>query len=211
MEGYIYFFRILEVVLAIILILISSVSIIIGFVLKKSNHQNIIKSTVIMSVGFLILYLLFFAGEYSIQNIKKNTIDRLMNLSIESINMEVFSLPESNESTYISEDLIGEYNFELKNSQVRGSVRISHYYDDTKNYEPYYSFCKFMAKEYTDNDSYVLIEPRESDRDFFKFPLISSYMSSILVVNNNYLIEITYLELKNDPQTVEMILDSIIK
>ena len=210
MGGITYLFRLFEVIFASILIIVPIAYILLGLTLKKLNCRNAIKCIFVILVGFFILYLLFFAGEYTRQNVKIDTVNRLLNLSVENINMELFSVPDSDE-LYVSEDLVGEYHLELKSSTVRGTVRISRYHESSISYEPYYSFCRLLAKEYTNNNAYVVIEPRESDRDFFEFPLIRNYMSSISVLNNGYLIEIIYWELKNDPQTVDMIIDSVIK
>ena len=209
-EEIAYPFRIFEVVIAWLLIAVPFILLIVNILTKKLNKKYAVKSIIAMLSGFIIVYLLFFAGEYAKLNLKRNTINRLLAYSAENIDTDKFHMIKDGETA--DKDLIAEYDFTFKDSKVTGCVYISRY-DQTNEYgftsEPLRS--RLRSREYSDEDSSVLVFARESDRNFYQFPLIKSYRNSVSIISGDYLITISYWELKNSSDTVDLILDEITK
>lgn len=208
-EEIAYPFRIFEVVIAWLLIAVPFILLIVNILTKKLNKKYAVKSIIAMFAGFIMIYSLFFAGEYTRLNLKQDTINRLLEYSAESIDMDKFHTVKDGETA--DKDLIAEYDFEFKDSKVTGGVDIRHYDQVTGNYsfdsEPLRS--RLRSREYSDEDSSVLVFARESDRNFYQFPLIKSYRNSVSIISGDRLITISYWELKNSSDTVDLILDEI--
>ena len=208
-EEIAYPFRIFEVVIAWLLIAVPFILLIVNILTKKLNKKYAVKSIIAMFVGVIMIYSLFFAGEYTRLNLKQDTIDRLLEYSAENIDMDKFHTVKDGETA--DKDLIAEYAFEIKDSKVTGGVDIRHYDQVTGNYsfdsEPLRS--RLLSREYSDDDSSVLVFARESDRNFYQFPLIKSYRNSVSIISGDRLITISYWELKNSSDTVDLILDEI--
>lgn len=208
-DKYIFLIRICELILAGLLSLISIISIIAKVITKKISKHCVYKEILMLLTGLLIFYVLFFAGEYSKLNLNQSTIDRILNLSIQSLDMSNFEKTDADIFENSNDDLIGDYVFEFKDSKVHGKISI-HRCEDKSIYYGYYSpIRKLLTREYTSDKSYLLVDARESDRNFYQFPLIKSYINTVSLIKDGYLFEITYWELKNDASTIDTILDSI--
>ena len=204
-----YSVRTIEVILIGILLLMSVASIVIKIVTGETKKNGIFKEVSVLLVSLLAFYLLFFAGEYSKLNINKDTVDRLLNLSVQKIDMSKFEKASGNALDNSNDDLIGDYVFELENSSVNGRICISKCEDTSIEHDYYSPVRKLLTKEYSSDNAYLLVDARESDRNFNQFPLIKSYISSVSLIKDGYLIEISYWELKNNSETVDMILDNM--
>lgn len=210
MNKYIFLIRICELILASLLLLISAISIISKVISKERDKRHISKEILMSLTGVLIFYSMFFCGEYSKLNLKQGTIDRLLNFPIQRIDMSKFEKSNFDMSENSNDNLIGDCVFELEDSKVSGRISISNCKDTSIDHEYYSPIRKLLTREYISDKSYLLIDARESDRNFYQFPLIKSYISTISLIKDGYLLEISYWELKNNPKTIDMILDSII-
>ena len=206
----VYSIRILEVVLIGLLLLMSVASIIIKMVTREIKKNGIFKELSAILVSLMAFYLLFFVGEYSKLNLKKDTVDRLLNLSVQRIDMSKFEKNGGNATDSSNDGLIGDYVFELENTSVNGRICISKCEDKSIEYDYYSPVKKLLTKEYSSDNAYLLVDARESDRNFNQFPLIKSYINNVSLIKDGYLIEISYWEYKNNSATVDMILDNII-
>lgn len=209
LDKYIFLIRLCELILAWLLLLISIILIIVKVITKEINRHFVYKEILMLFTGVLIFYILFFAGEYSKLNLNQSTIDRILNLSIQSMDMSNFEKIDVDVFENSNDDLIGDYAFEFKNSKVHGKISI-HRCEDKSIYYGYYSpIRKLLTREYTSDQSYLLVDARESDRNFYQFPLIKSYINNVSLIKDGYLLEISYRELKNDSSTIDKILDSV--
>lgn len=186
-----YSVRTIEVILIGILLLMSVASIVIKLVTGEMKKRGVIKEVSVMLISLLAFYLLFFAGEYSKPNIKKDTVDRLLNLSVQSMDMSKFEKTGGNASDGSNDDLTGDYMFELENSSVNGRICISKCEDKSIEYDYYSPVKKLLTKEYSSDNAYLLVDARESDRNFSQFPLIKSYINNVSLIKDGYLIEIS--------------------
>lgn len=209
MEKFAYILRICEVCFAGFLILISVCLIIVSAVNKELNKRNASKYILTALAGVLIFGSLFCFGEYSKLKLDDATVNRLMNLSIESIDMNKFD--ESDKAGGV----VGYYYFRPADTDVSGIVKISKSDNESEDISYMESLRssstarKLFAKDYKTDGAYLLIEPRESDRNFSQFPLIKTYQHSIVLLKDGYLLEISYQDTKNNSDTVNEILENI--
>lgn len=179
-------------IISIVVVLSALLNLVIGL-FRKEKKKSLKIPCIWLLCGIIILYCLYFAGEYRSLNLDNATKERLLSLTITNNKEQEFIIDK--------EDF--KYDFE---------VEIKIIDDDVINYDdlPYYPvYAKIYEKKFYDDDSFVLILPRESNRGFDKIPPITEYFNTIVVSVDNSLLKISFCTKENSPQIINEILDKL--
>ena len=153
-----------------------------------------VKNTIIwILIAMVPLYWMHFYGEYRPWLLNRDTKERLLALSITDGTKQKIAVKEMD---------LGEI--------VYGAITVD---DETveyyENWSYYYSYLKIFEKKLYDDDSFVLIMPRESDRTFEQIPPISEYRNTVVIITDAHSLEISFWERKNSSKTLNEILDEL--
>ena len=160
---------------------------------SKEKKKSLITCIIWILIGLLLLYLVYFAGEYSKWNLDKETKERLLSLSLSDSVQQEFLLDGS------EFDCGTDVEIEVSNESIDG-------YEDMLYYDFY---AKIYERKLYDADSFVLVMPRESDRGFDKIPPIAEYENTVVIINDGHSLKISFSEKENSAETLNAVLDEL--
>lgn len=164
----------------------------------KALVKNSLKKTAIVTViALLLFYLVYFAGEYRKLDLSNETARQLLNVDITSIE---------------SGDCYLEITKEQSNEVYRVFVR--KYSGDTSKYDSLYyarQTERFFEHQLADEDSFVVIHARESDRDFKQLPIVQEHITQVGIVQGEEVLEISYWDSENTDEILKKSLDYIVE
>lgn len=176
---YLFFSLWLVSIPAIIVLLISFVVALI----KRSNFKRIVL-IVLACLVFVGVYFSYITPDYSKAKIDLLTKNRLVDINLEDINLDIFEWSES----------LGLYEYEVK---TENSYIVVSYIECKYNAEEVQDAAingnnefvnKIFGQGFGNGVNYVFIKPRESDREFLGPIVPSSYNTLVRVVGKNYLL-----------------------
>lgn len=162
---------------------------------KSMVKSDLKKTAIIIAIALSLLYLIGFAGEFRKLDLSDETAGQLLSADISQI--------ES-----------GDYYLEIANEQSDEEYRVYvvKYSGDTSLYDsPFYyrQIERFFDHQLTDEDSFVLVWARESDRDFKQLPIVQEHMTSVGIVHGEEVLEISYWDSENSDEILKKTLEYI--
>lgn len=117
-------------------------------------------------------------------------------------------------SADISQIESGDYYLEIANEQSDEEYRVYvvKYSGDTSLYDsPFYyrQIERFFDHQLTDEDSFVVVWARESDRDFKQLPIVQEHMTRVGIVQGEEVLEISYWDSENSDEILKKTLEYI--
>lgn len=163
---------------------------------KSSLKNDLQKTVIVIVIALLIFYLIYFAGEFRKLDLNNETAQQLLNFDITQI--------ES-----------GDYYLEITKEQNNEVYRVlvRKYSGDTSKYDsPYYyrEIERFFEHQLADEDSFVIIRARESDRDFKQIPIVQQHITQVGIVQGEEVLEISYWDSENSDDILKKSLDYIV-
>lgn len=162
---------------------------------KSMVKSDLKKTAIIIAIALLLLYLIGFAGEFRKLDLSDETAGQLLSADISQI--------ES-----------GDYYLEIANEQSDEECRVYvvKYRGDTSLYDsPFYyrQIERFFDHQLTDEDSFVVVWARESDRDFKQLPIVQEHMTRVGIVQGEEVLEISYWDSENSDEILKKTLEYI--
>lgn len=173
-----------------IITIISSVATFIISLFGKDKKKSVKAPIIGFIIGLLIIFLLYFAGNYSKWNLDADTKERL--LSIDSINS-------------IQQEIIIEGLDIIEISVGNDSI------EDYEDFLYYDYYAKIFEHKLSDNETFVLIMPRSSNASFDQIPRITEYENTVVVITGNKSLRISFWEKENTSETLNIVLDKLSK
>ena len=178
--------------------LISLVKLTYNYFKTKDNSMvksDLKKTAIIIAIALSLLYLIGFAGEFRKMDLSDEAAGQLLSADISQI--------ES-----------GDYYLEIANEQSDEEYRIYvvKYSGDTSLYDsPFYyrKIERFFDHQLTDEDSFVVVWARESDRDFKQLPIVQEHMTRVGIVQGEEVLEISYWDSENSDEILKKTLEYI--
>ncbi|MBQ8783744.1 MAG: hypothetical protein IJZ57_08240 [Clostridia bacterium] len=171
-----------------IITIISSVATFIISLFGKDKKKSVKAPISGFIIGLLIIFLLYFAGNYSKWNLDTDTKEHL--LSIDSINS-------------IQQEIIIEGLDIIEISVGNDSI------EDYKDFLYYDYYAKIFEQKLSDNETFVLIMPRSSNASFDQIPRITEYENTVIIITGNKSLRISFWEKENSSETLNIILDKL--
>ena len=210
MSGLIFVVNIILVWASLFGIIVSGIYLLYLILSKRITVKLLFKTFSICGVFIFIIYLIYYAGLYQSMKIDDETINRLLSVDIEKIDVSDFEEKDypkiysyvNNE--YQIEDLLSEPYIEISRNKS-SSFDFNEYISNDLKF-------KIFGKVVNGTNSTIVIYPRESDRDFYDMYLFSQYgyWNKVLVINGNNSLEISYLCRQNNEIVLNKILDNLI-
>lgn len=162
---------------------------------KSMVKSDLKKTAIIIAIALSLLYLIGFAGEFRKMDLSDEAAGQLLSADISQI--------ES-----------GDYYLEIANEQSDEEYRIYvvKYSGDTSLYDsPFYyrKIERFFDHQLTDEDSFVVVWARESDRDFKQLPIVQEHMTRVGIVQGEEVLEISYWDSENSDEILKKTLEYI--
>lgn len=156
---------------------------------KSMVKSDLKKTAIIIAIALLLLYLIGFAGEFRKLDLSDEAAGQLLSADISQI--------ES-----------GDYYLEIANEQSDEEYRVYvvKYSGDTSLYDsPFYyrQIERFFDHQLTDEDSFVVVWARESDRDFKQLPIVQEHMTRVGIVQGEEVLEISYWDSENSDEILK--------
>lgn len=171
-----------------IITIVSSLATFIISLFNKDKKKSVKASINGLVIGLLIMFILYFAGNYSKWNLDADTKERL--LSIDNIN--------STQQQII-----------IENSDI---IEITVGSDSIEDYSEflYYDFyAKIFEQKLSDDDTFVLIMPRSSNASFDQIPRITEYENTVVIITGDKSLRISFWEKENPSKTLNVLLDKL--
>lgn len=171
-----------------IITIVSSLANFIISLLNKNKKKSVKASIIRLVIGLLIMFILYFAGNYSKWHLDADTKERL--LSIDNIN--------STQQQII-----------IKNSDI---IEITVGCDSVEDYSDflYYDFyAKIFEQKLSDDDTFVLIMPRSSNASFDQIPRITEYENTVVIITGDKSLRISFWEKENSSKALNALLDKL--
>lgn len=162
---------------------------------KSMVKSDLKKTAIIIAIALSLLYLIGFAGELRKMDLSDEVAGQLLSADISQI--------ES-----------GDYYVEIENEQSDEEYRVYvvKYSGDTSLYDsPFYyrQIERFFDHQLTDEDSFVVVWARESDRDFKQLPIVQEHMTRVGIVQGEEVLEISYWDSENSDEILKKTLEYI--
>ncbi len=162
---------------------------------KSMVKSDLKKTAIIIAIALSLLYLIGFAGEFRKMDLSDEAAGQLLSADISQI--------ES-----------GDYYLEIANEQSDEEYRVYvvKYSGDTSLYDsPFYyrQIERFFDHQLTDEDSFVVVWARESDRDFKQLPIVQEHMTRVGIVQGEEVLEISYWDSENSDEILKKTLEHI--
>ena len=162
---------------------------------KSMVKSDLKKTAIIIAIALSLLYLIGFAGEFRKMDLSDEAAGQLLSADISQI--------ES-----------GDYYLEIANEQSDEEYRIYvvKYSGDTSLYDsPFYyrQIERFFDHQLPDEDSFVVVWARESDRDFKQLPIVQEHMTRVGIVQGEEVLEISYWDSENSDEILKKTLEYI--
>ena len=162
---------------------------------KSMVKSDLKKTAIIIAIALSLLYLIGFAGEFRKMDLSDEAAGQLLSADISQI--------ES-----------GDYYLEIANEQSDEEYRVYvvKYSGDTSLYDsPFYyrQIERFYDHQLTDEDSFVVVWARESDRDFKQLPIVQEHMTRVGIVQGEEVLEISYWDSENSDEILKKTLEYI--
>lgn len=162
---------------------------------KSMVKSDLKKTAIIIAIALLLLYLIGFAGEFRKMDLSDEAAGQLLSADISQI--------ES-----------GDYYLEIANEQSDEEYRVYvvKYSGETSLYDsPFYyrQIERFFDHQLTDEDSFVVVWARESDRDFKQLPIVQEHMTRVGIVQGEEVLEISYWDSENSDEILKKTLEYI--
>lgn len=162
---------------------------------KSMVKSDLKKTAIIIAIALSLLYLIGFAGEFRKMDLSDEVAGQLLSADISQI--------ES-----------GDYYVEIENEQSDEEYRVYvvKYSGDTSLYDsPFYyrQIERFFDHQLTDEDSFVVVWARESDRDFKQLPIVQEHMTRVGIVQGEEVLEISYWDSENSDEILKKTLEYI--
>lgn len=162
---------------------------------KSMVKSDLKKTAIIIAIDLSLLYLIGFAGEFRKMDLSDEAAGQLLSADISQI--------ES-----------GDYYLEIANEQSDEEYRVYvvKYSGDTSLYDsPFYyrQIERFFDHQLTDEDSFVVVWARESDRDFKQLPIVQEHMTRVGIVQGEEVLEISYWDSENSDEILKKTLEYI--
>lgn len=162
---------------------------------KSMVKSDLKKTAIIIAIALSLLYLIGFAGEFRKMDLSDEAAGQLLSADISQI--------ES-----------GDYYLEIANEQSDEEYRVYvvKYSGDTSLYDsPFYyrQIERFFDHQLTDEDSFVVVWARESDRDFKQLPIVQEHMTRVGIVQGEEVLEISYWDSENSDEILKKTLEYI--
>lgn len=187
-----YIFYGMITIVSVIIIFSALVNLVLGL-FSKEKKRSLKVSFIWFLSGIVMLYCLYYAGEYRSLTLDNVTKERLLSLTV--IN--------NSEQKFIIDKEDFKYDFDVEIEVIDGHIIAS-------NDLPYFPiYTKIYEKEFHDDNSFVLVLPSESNRGFDKIPPISEYFNTIVISVDNSLLKISFCTKENSPQILNEILDKL--
>lgn len=171
-----------------IITIISSAATFIISLFGKDKKKSVKAPIIGFAIGLLIIFLLYFAGNYSKWNLDADTKERLLSINcINSIQQEIII-----EGLDIIEISVGNDSIE-----------------DYKDFLYYDYYAKIFEQKLSNNDTFVLIMPRSSNASFEQIPHITEYENTVVVITRNKSLRISFWEKENSSETLNLVLDKL--
>ena len=156
---------------------------------KSMVKSDLKKTAIIIAIALSLLYLIGFAGEFRKMDLSDEAAGQLLSADISQI--------ES-----------GDYYLEIANEQRDEEYRVYvvKYSGDTSLYDsPFYyrQIERFFDHQLTDEDSFVVVWARESDRDFKQLPIVQEHMTRVGIVQGEEVLEISYWDSENSDEILK--------
>ena len=156
---------------------------------KSMVKSDLKKTAIIIAIALSLLYLIGFAGEFRKMDLSDEAAGQLLSADISQI--------ES-----------GDYYLEIANEQSDEEYRVYvvKYSGDTSLYDsPFYyrQIERFYDHQLTDEDSFVVVWARESDRDFKQLPIVQEHMTRVGIVQGEEVLEISYWDSENSDEILK--------
>lgn len=109
---------------------------------------------------------------------------------------------------------LGDYDLEItkEQSDKEYSVYVRKESGDTSLYDPpfyYRQIERLFDHQLTDEDSFVVVWARESDREFKQFPIVQKHMTKVGIVQGEEVLEISYWDSENSDEILKKTLEYI--
>ena len=162
---------------------------------KSSVKSDLKKTAIIMAIALLLFYLIGFAGEFRKLDLSDETAQQLLKVDITQIEL-------------------GGYDLEItkEQSDKEYSVYVRKVSGDTSLYDPpfyYRQIERLFDHQLADEDSFVVVWARESDREFKQLPIVQKHMTKVGIVQGEEVLEISYWDSDNSDEILKKTLEYI--
>lgn len=171
-----------------IITIVSSLATFIISLFNKDKKKSAKAPIIGLVIGLLIMFILYFAGNYSKWHLDADTKECL--LSIDNIN--------STQQQII-----------IENSDI---IEITVGCDSVEDYSDflYYDFyAKIFEQKLSDDDTFVLIMPRISNASFDQIPRITEYENTVVIITGDKSLRISFWEKENSSKALNVLLDKL--
>ena len=159
-----YIFYGMITIVSVIIIFSALVNLVLGL-FSKEKKRSLKVSFIWFLCGIVMLYCLYYAGEYRSLTLDNVTKERLLSLTV--IN--------NSEQKFIIDKEDFKYDFDVEIEVIDGHIIAS-------NDLPYFPiYTKIYVKEFHDDNSFVLVLLSESNREFDKFHLYLNILIPLLL------------------------------